>query len=69
MRPLTPKPQMMVWSCKVRLQLRSRYAVRVRSASTSSVVDTRMTRNSTLAGITTSTFTSRAPSLTGVMSP
>ena len=37
--------------------------------STSSVVPTRMMRNSTRAGVTNSTLTSRAPGLTGVTSP
>ena len=68
-RPLVPKPQTMVWPFKVLLQIRSRHAIRVRSASTSSVVPTRMIRNSTRAGVTSSEVVSRALSVTGVMSP
>ena len=59
----------MVWSFKPLLQIRSRKAVRVRSASTSMVVPMRMIRNRILAGVISTVVTSRASSVTGVMSP
>ena len=68
-RPLVPNPMTMVWSFKALLQTRSRTAVRVRSASTSMVVPTRMIRNTIRAGVTSSVVARRVPSVTGVMSP
>ena len=68
-RPFVPNPMTMVWSCKPFLQIRSRNAVRVRSASTSMVVPMRMIRNRILAGVISRVVTSRASSVTGVMSP
>jgi hypothetical protein len=53
-RPLVPNPMTMVWSFKPLLQIRSRKAVRVRSASTSMVVPMRMIRNRILAGVISS---------------
>ena len=68
-RPFVPNPMTMVWSFKPLLQIRSRKAVRVRSASTSMVVPTRMIRNRIRAGVISTVVTSRASSVTGVMSP
>ena len=69
LRPLVPYPQTTTCSRTRDLQRRILNCSRDRSVSTSSVVPTRMMRNSTLAGVTNSTLTSRAPELTGVTSP
>ncbi|CAM5239934.1 hypothetical protein SCYAM73S_00188 [Streptomyces cyaneofuscatus] len=68
-RPLVPKPTTTVWSRKLALQRFSRKSSRVRSVRTSRVVPTRMIRNITRSGVTSTTLISRAPALYGVMSP
>jgi hypothetical protein len=67
--PLVPKPQMITWSFKRRLQNRSLIAWRDRSASSSTVVPTSSMRNRIRAGVTRSVVARRAPSLTGTTSP
>ena len=59
-RPFVPNPMTMVWSFKPLLHMRSRKAVRVRSASTSMVVPTRMIRNRIRAGVISRVVASRA---------
>ena len=68
-RPFVPKPTTTVCSRKAALQRFSRHSSRVRSVRTSSVVPTRMIRNSTRSGVITKMLVNRAASLTGVMSP